>query len=290
MAYTGDPVLREYVYLNGMPLAMVARRQPDPPDTQSPGGLLQWLLEQLGLVQPEPPPEPEIFYFHTDHLGTPLLLMDADGNVAWQGQYRPFGEVAATTEDVVNPLRFPGQHDDGASGVYYNYFRDYDPAIGRYIQSDPIGLGGGINTYTYVKGNPIFWGDPVGLDATVCLYSGASGFGHVGIGVNSNSTQGFYPKNNGFDALIGTLGKVKSDTGYPKSCKTISTSPAQDKQISNFIKGASTPPLNDYTFFSNNCVNFVRNALRAAGVNSPETIAPKPFFENLPGAPGDSGP
>ncbi len=60
-------------------------------------------------------------------------------------------------------LRYPGQYFDSATGWHYNYFRDYEPGTGRYVQSDPIGLGGGISTFSYVKARPLNWVDPKGL-------------------------------------------------------------------------------------------------------------------------------
>src|SRR5208283_4297734 len=62
-------------------------------------------------------------------------------------------------------LRLPGQYFDHETTFHYNGFRDYIPAIGRYIESDPIGLGGGLNTYAYVEGMPLNFVDPLGLSS-----------------------------------------------------------------------------------------------------------------------------
>jgi RHS repeat-associated protein len=83
--------------------------------------------------------------------------------VAWQAHYDPFGRATVVTQTVVNNLRLPGQYYDQETGLHYNYFRDYDPTIGRYVQSDPIGLRGGLNTYAYVNGNPMKFTDSLGL-------------------------------------------------------------------------------------------------------------------------------
>ncbi len=104
-------------------------------------------------------------YVHADHLGTPQRMTDQAGALAWDRVAKPFGGTVSLTGTATNPQRFPGQLNDPETGFSYNYFRDYDPTTGRYLQSDPIGLGGGLNTYAYVGGNPVNYYDPDGEDA-----------------------------------------------------------------------------------------------------------------------------
>ncbi len=105
----------------------------------------------------------QIVYFHNDHLGTPQVITDQEQQVVWQGDYLPFGEVTPVVAAVKNPIRFPGQYYDEETGLHYNYFRGYDPAVGRYLQSDPLGLMADPNTYLYVWSNPLLFFDPLGL-------------------------------------------------------------------------------------------------------------------------------
>jgi RHS repeat-associated protein len=90
-------------------------------------------------------------------------LVQKSGAKVWEGEYRAFGALVAEEGAWENRLRFPGQYYDQETNNYYNYFRDYDPRTGRYLQSDPIGLWGGFNTYVYVYGNPVILFDPYGL-------------------------------------------------------------------------------------------------------------------------------
>ncbi len=106
-------------------------------------------------------------FLHADHLGAVVKASDAGQNLVWDVERRPFGERSPNVAAIEMPLGFPGQYFDEETGNYYNYFRDYDPSTGRYLQSDPIGLDGGLNTYGYVLQNPINYLDYYGLATTV---------------------------------------------------------------------------------------------------------------------------
>jgi RHS repeat-associated protein len=117
----------------------------------------------------------DIYYVHPDHLGTPrAITRSTDNQFVWKwDNTEAFGDSAPNESPsglgtFAYNLRFRGQYFDGETGSHYNYFRDYEPTIGRYIQSDPIGLKGGINTFAYARGSPLRWTDPFGLKARVC--------------------------------------------------------------------------------------------------------------------------
>ena len=132
-----------------------------------------------------------IYAVHTDHLGTPRAITDPANTVVWRWDSDPFGTTlpqegtGADGQPFAYNLRFPGQYYDSETGLHYNYFRDYDPTTGRYVQSDPIGvlrytpdpmfseygsaltqkdlLDGLNHPYAYTEGNPLYWIDPDGL-------------------------------------------------------------------------------------------------------------------------------
>src|SRR6185369_13629656 len=108
------------------------------------------------------------YFIHTDQLNTPRAITNDSGNLVWQWDSDPFGKDAPNEQPAGQTAftfnqRFPGQQFDRETNLHYNYQRDYDPQLGRYVQSDPIGLNGGINTYGYASGNPMSRTDPLGL-------------------------------------------------------------------------------------------------------------------------------
>jgi RHS repeat-associated protein len=146
----GGQAVREYIWLQGMPVAVVIN------DSSNPS-----------------PSITQMFYIHADHLNTPRVVVNRAGAMRWSWMAEPFGSNSESN----NPqglgvfgfnLRMPGQYFDAESGLNYNYFRSYDSGVGRYTQSDPIGLEGGINTYSYAESQPTSLFDPTGLATYMC--------------------------------------------------------------------------------------------------------------------------
>jgi RHS repeat-associated protein len=142
----GKPI-RDYLWADNTPLAQIKVRRTN-----------QGVLKEQTLL-----------YLHTDHLNTPRLATDDTQTVLWRWEGDAFGQIKPDKdpdEDDSNTnvrLRFPGQYQDGESGLYYNWNRYYDPRTGRYVTSDPIGIEGGPNSYLYASENPLRSADPRGL-------------------------------------------------------------------------------------------------------------------------------
>lgn len=185
------------------------------------------------------------------------------------------------------------RYDEWASGgsfdketnLHYNYFRDYDPQTGRYIQSDPIGLAGGINLYSYVGGNPLTYTDPMGLDIRVSLYRGAGGAGHLGIGLvtgeGEQGTVGFYPAvapSSPFQWVPGVV--LPDDPSKQQGTLVIKTTPQQDACVTKCINDRTANP-GSYQLKSRQCRDFVRDCLTSCGIKASGPQAPWGFFYDL---------
>lgn len=144
-ATTAGPQIRTYVWAEEMPIAAI-----------------DWVVVRRV-------PTEVLTYLHTDHLNTPRLATNTSGVVVWRWEGRAFGNTTPNEDPDGNQelttvhLRFPGQYYDAETGLHYNWNRYYDPSTGRYITSDPIGLAGGPNTYSYVRNNSLRYVDPLGL-------------------------------------------------------------------------------------------------------------------------------
>ncbi|UVL06258.1 RHS repeat-associated core domain-containing protein [Pseudomonas sp. B21-047] len=121
--------------------------------------------EPLARIDGKPDNE-EVLYFQTNPGGLPEQLTNIEGDTVWCSEYaiwgKPRGEWRSPRHAREQNLRFQGQYLDRETGLHYNMFRFYDPDIGRFTQTDPIGVEGGLNTYAYAP-NPLSWIDPLGL-------------------------------------------------------------------------------------------------------------------------------
>ncbi|MFL6604627.1 MAG: RHS repeat domain-containing protein [Steroidobacteraceae bacterium] len=142
----------------------------------STGALIQetvWLEDiPIATLRPKAGGGIDVYYVHTDYLNAPRLITRATDNaIVWRWDRDPFGSVApdsnpSNLRTFVYNLRLPGQYCDAETGFTYNMARYYDGQTGRYVQSDAVGLGGGINTYSYVENDPIRRVDSLGLTSS----------------------------------------------------------------------------------------------------------------------------
>ena len=105
----------------------------------------------------------QLLAIHNDQVGRPEVMTDSGKNVVWRARNTAFDRTIVVTNAVPLNLTFPGQYYDDESNLSNNGFRDYSPLLGRYVESDPLGLGAGVNTYAYVNGNPLSFSDLLGL-------------------------------------------------------------------------------------------------------------------------------
>src|SRR6266850_4974368 len=188
-----------------------------------------------------------LYFIHPDHLNSPRVITNQAQQVVWRWDNDdPFGANMANENpsglgSFTCNLRFSGQYFDRETNLAYNYFRDYSPEVGRYIQSDPSGLRAGLNTYAYVGGSPLQWTDPQGLETYQCIRPlGGKPGGYVSPG---NATHHQYscvvlPNGESKCGGQGPSGSVIRSPGKP-------TSPEEDY----FQAGACTKTQDDNSCF-----------------------------------------
>ncbi len=154
-------ILRHYFHLEGMPIATIDLRWPQP-----------------GAAGGAGPLQTTVTFLHGNHLRAPVMATDRFGYQVWRAWSQPFGEPRrqpATTgrpkrsperegaQRYRQPLAFAGQYRDDDSGLHYNLQRYYNPRSGRYLSPDPLGPLASSNAYAYAESNPRSGIDPLGL-------------------------------------------------------------------------------------------------------------------------------
>jgi len=213
----------------------------------------------------------KVYYIHADHLGTPRVITDPDTRtVVWRWDSDPFGRAEADEDPDGDGqpfgfnLRFPGQYFDAETGLHYNYFRDYDPSAGRYIESDPIGLEGGLNAYVYVSSRPNIRLDFFGL-AEICNVGVPFSLGTPHSFLCANGRCGGKHSEGSGAALYSATSQIKDDSlDKPKaSCSGVPEKNCDPESFDNCIVRKISPrDLNEpYLFSGANCGAWVEETI-----------------------------
>jgi RHS repeat-associated protein len=223
--------------------------------------------------------------FLTDALGSSIALADSTGTIQTQYIFDPFGNTTTSGSTTTNSFAYTGRELD-TTGLYFNRVRYYNPQLQRFISEDPIGFDGGNNFYRYAEDNPVSFTDPFGLDVTVTVWPGAHGFGHIGVGVNTNDTSGFYETQRPVCLLWGcnVPGLVLNDQakhpGGTPEIIIIHTTPQQDDAMNHAINLRLQNP-GDYNLYGRNCTRFVEDVLKAGGLDPLDTVYPHDLRDDL---------
>ena len=150
---------------------------------------------------------------------------------------------------------------DDETNTNYNYFRDYDPTTGRYVQSDPIGLVAGINTFAYVSGSPLRWIDPLGLQAVEICNMLPTPIPHTFLCVGANCS-GKYPSGNPF----WSPGSINNDSqNKPSStCYPVPNPPCGGDAFAKCVSDQLNkrgPSGDRYNYMTRNCGEWAINVI-----------------------------
>ncbi|WP_258393609.1 MULTISPECIES: RHS repeat-associated core domain-containing protein [Stenotrophomonas] len=236
---------------------------------------------------------PELTYVQPDHLGTPRVVIDPVRDVAiweWSNKSEVFGNQIPSADpdgDGVAfelALRFPGQQATDASGMFYNYQREYDPVVGRYSQSDPIGLMGGMSAYAYVDGAPTLAIDALGLRKSLAILSaseqggiplfGDNPFGHIALATESGLYS--YGTSHAYGSSVGEY--IQSQLKN-RSVEIVEfeTSAAQETLMESVMKSHNSK---DYNVKSHNCATAVADSLISIDAIKNRSILPGRVFQD----------